>query len=387
MALPNVKFLIKSGNLGALLAIADGVAGYVLTGVSAGDIVLGTPFKVSSLQQAVDLGLVEATNPLAYKVIKEHYDECPTGTDCYIMLVADTMTVNMMADKTNVNGARKLLDFAEGNIRILGLLEINDTPTVTAGVDANVYTAKTNLQALAVEYAGETKQAPFWGIIGGTHYSGDDTDLTDQNNSTDDYVSIFIGDSVDDGTGASIGLFIGRECLNPVQRSAARVRSGAVNMTAAYIGEEPATNELATGIHNKGFITFRKFVRKNGWFFTSDFTCTAATSDFKRGARRRIMNKVQIIAYAIAVEEIEDEVPTDPATGLIDASYAQYLEAQMESQMRGIMVANGELSAFNAVVDLDQNVVATSLTKFKLLPVPVGYNSNLEGELAFSTTE
>lgn len=386
MALPKVKFLIKSGNLGALLAIADGVAGYVLTGVSAGDITAGTPFKVSSLQGAVDLGLVVATNPLAYKTIKEHYDECPTGTDCYIMIVTDAMTVNMMADKTNVNGARKLLDFAEGNIRILGLLDYNDTPTITAGIDANVYTAKTNAQALAVEYAGEEKQAPFWCIIGATNFSGTAANLTDQNNSTDDYVSLFLGDSEVANTGASIGLFIGRECLNPVQRSAARVRSGAITMTTAYIGAVAVTNDntLGTAIHDKGFVTFRKFVRKNGYFFTSDFTCTASTSDFKRGARRRIMNKIQVIAYAVAVEEIEEEVPTDPATGLIDASYAKYLEQQMERQVNPIMTGTGEISGFTAIVDLNQNVVSTSLTKFKLLPVPVGYNGNLEGELAFS---
>lgn len=385
MALPDVIIQIANGSLGALLAIADGVAGYVLTGVTNGDIVQGTPIQITSLEDAAAKGLASATNPFAYKVVKEHYDQAP-GTEIYLMLVSPAMTVNLMADKTNANGARKLLDFAQGNVRLLTV--INDptglTPTITNGLDANVATAKTNLQALAVEYAGGTKQAPFWGFVGGTHFSGTAASLTDQNNSSDDYVSIIIGDTVP-GNGCAVGVIVGRLAANPVQRKASRVKTGALVIPgqAMYIGTTLVDQytSIAT-IHDRGYITFRKFPKKNGYYAANDFTCTSSASDFKIGARRRVMNKLQILAYAIYVEEVDDEILVD-ASGNIDAPYAVYLEDVGERQIKPIMVATKEISDFKAFVDPNQKPLQANATNIVLGATPVGYNTMIYTKLTY----
>ncbi len=384
MGLPNASIIIANGQLGSLLQLADGVAGYVLEGVSNGDITAGTPFLVTGLDDAVAQGLTNATNPFAYKVIKEHYDEAPIGSEVYIMLVADTMTVNLMADKTNANGAKKLLDFAEGKIALLSVMDNNDSPTVTNGLDANVATAKVNMQALAEEYA-TTYNTPFWGIIGGTGYNGTATDLTDQTASDQDYVSIMIGDTVS-GTSAAVGLPMGRAAKEPVQRLISRVKSGALNIVNAYEGTTKVekSTQVAT-IHDRGYITLRKFPSKNGYYFANDFTCTPSNNDFNRGARRRVINKMHRLAYLLLVEEIDDEVPTS-ATGTIDPPYAKYLEALVQSQLQAIMVANGELSDVVVSVDPNQNVVQSGKTSVVVKGLPVGYNNMIEATIGLTSS-
>lgn len=380
--LPDVIVEVSSGNLGALLQTDDGIAGYILTGVSAGSIVQGTPFSVKSLQAAEALGLINATNAFAYKVVKEHYDVAP-NTEVYLLIVPNTMTVAQMCDKTNANGAIKLLDFAAGKIKLLGAMYLPSVaPTVTNFIDPSCYTAKTNMQALAVEYAGTGKQAPFWGFIGGTHVTGADSTLTDQTASTDGFVSIVIGDTVS-GNGCALGQVVGSAALNPVQRKISRVKNGALPVTTMYIGATLVEKYTTIStIHDKAYITFRTFPGKNGYFIANDFTCTPTTNDFHSGCNLRVMNKCRRIGYAVFVDEIDDEVPIT-TDGKIDASYAKYLEDRIETQINGTMTANRAISSFEAYVDPEQNVLSSSETVVVLAPVPVGYNSKIRAKIGF----
>ena len=75
MGLPDVIIALLNGTLGQLFQLNDKTTGKILTGVSNGDIVAGTPFIVNSLNDAKNKGLTEATNAFAYKVVKEFYDE------------------------------------------------------------------------------------------------------------------------------------------------------------------------------------------------------------------------------------------------------------------------------------------------------------------------
>lgn len=381
---PNVKTLLLNGTLGSLLALVDGTAGQVITGVSNGDITVSTPFLVVSFEDAVSKGLANDTNPFAYKYVKEFYDEAPSGTELYLMLVPDTMTVDMMADKTNPNGAVKLLDFADGKIRLLGVMDDPASITTSNGLDENVYTAKTNMQALAIAYAADDKQSPFWGFVGGTGFTGVATDLDDQTQSSDNYVSIVIGDTVTGG-GSMLGIAMGRAASIPVQRKISRVKDGKLNITACYLGSDLVENYNNWAmLHDKGYISPRKFVRREGYFFARDYTCTSTTDDYSFGARRRIANKMQIIAYEALVEEIEDEVPTDEdGSGKIDAAYAAYLEAGLGNQYRLIMVANKELTDVTVSCDRNQNVISTNKTVVVVKGTPVGYNGTIEVPISF----
>lgn len=392
MSLPDVKISLQNGTLGSVVQTSDGIAGIVLTGADEGDITAGTPFVVASLTDAENLGLTETGNPFAYRQIKEFYDEAGAGALLYVLLLDDSVTVDIMASLTNPNGARKLLDYADGKIRILGVMydaDDDEAISTTNGIDQLCYTAAANMQVLANAYA--VLQTPFRGVVGatGTGLSAgvpgplSAATLTDQTGSAYTRASILIGDTENKGD-AALGLLLGRLAKVPVQRKVSRVKNGPLAaVTEAYIGTTPAEQYTTTSIiHDKAFITLRTFPNKNGYFFTNDFTCTPTTDDYHFLARGRVIDKAHVITYATFVEEVDEEVPVDDS-GKIAAGYAKYLEQKITNQLNLTMTANREVSAVSCFVDPDQNVISTSKVNVVLKVRPVGYASDIEVSLGF----
>ena len=384
MSLPDVKILLQNGTLGGTLQTADGVCGMVLVGISEGTIVQGTPFTVVSLADAQSQGLTQTNNPIAYKEITEFYQEAGNGGTLYLMFVANTLTVDSMADGTNANGASKLLDFAAGAIKLLGIMDDPGayTPTVTNGLNSKVATAKANMQVLATTYFN--KQWPFRAIIAGENFSGTTSALTDQTTDTKNRVSILIGDTVSGTNRASIGLTLGRLAIIPVQRKISRVKTGPLTTVTAFIGTTAAEKYTTTAtLHDKGYISFRTFPNKSGYYDTGDATCTATTDDYNCIARGRIIDKAQIIAYATYVNEVDNEVPVN-TDGTLSAGYCKYMEQQILNQINLIMTANNEISSVQCFIDPTQNVIATSKVIVVLKIIPVGYSSEIDVELGFT---
>lgn len=384
MALPNVNITLANGTLGQTLQTADGVCGMVLVGASEGTIVQGSPFTVISLDDAKTKGLTQANNPIAYKEITEFFNEAGTGATLYVLLVANTVTVESMADQTNANGAVKLLDYAAGKIRILGIMDDPSayTPTITSGLNAKVATAKTNMQTLATTYFN--KQWPFRAVIAGENFSGTATALTDQISSAQNRVSILIGDTAASTNRAAIGLLLGRLAVIPVQRKVSRVKTGPLTSSTAYIVATDATQYTTTAtIHDRGYITIRTFPNKSGYYFTGDPTCTATTDDYRFIARGRVIDKAQILAYATYVEEIDNEVLVN-TDGTLNAGYCKFMEQQVTNQLNLIMTANNEISSATCYVDPAQNVLSTNIVNVVLKIVPVGYSSTINITLGFS---
>ncbi|MGN6568234.1 MAG: DUF2586 family protein [Flavipsychrobacter sp.] len=388
MPLPNVNITLANGALGGVIQTADGVAGAVLTGASAGSIVAGTPFLVTSLSDAATQGLVSATNPFAYRQVKEFYDEAGDGAQLYLMLVPSTMKVKDIADKTNAAGAIKLLNFAAGKIKVLGIMT-DDTAvypggtglTTTAGINDDVYTAAGDMQTLAEQFFDQ--ETPFRAVIGGTSYTGTATALTDMTTHNYNRVAILIGDTAS-GSAAAIGLLLGRLAVIPVQRKISRVKTGALTNTTAYIGSTSADKYIDTSVLNdKAFITFRTFPNKSGFYFTGDPTCTNTTDDFDTIARGRVIDKAHILAYATYVEEVDNEVPVN-TDGTLNAGYCKYLEQQIINQVNLTMTANNEVSGVDCFIDPTQNVLATNTVNVVLKITPVGYSSQINVTLGFS---
>src|SRR3954462_2823491 len=118
----SVNITLANGQLGATLQTNDGIAGKVLTGVTEGIYTAGTPILITSMADVATAGITATGNAFAIKQLKEFYDQAGTGAQLFLMLVPATMTVAQMADNTNPNGAKKLLDYAAGKIKVLGLL-------------------------------------------------------------------------------------------------------------------------------------------------------------------------------------------------------------------------------------------------------------------------
>lgn len=377
--LPNVKILIQNGALGGLLRFAEGVAGIIGTGVSVADkIQIGTPIQVFNLQDAISMGVTEAGNPTLYRQVKEFYDEAGSGAELFIMAVADTMDQQTMLDKTNANGAVKLLNYAQGKIRLLmttflppGGYTLDDD----AGIDADVYAALTNGQALAAEY--ETNHMPVAILVEGRAFTGVASELTDLLTLSNNHTGVVLGGTVS-GASSSVGLAVGRASRVPVQRKISRVKEGALPINAAYIGSSKVEEFSGLdAVHDKGFIVIRKFPTLGGYFFGGDHLATANSDDYCFLARRRVINKAHVLAYGTYVEELDDEVLIN-ADGTLDAGYIKYMEAKIENRINLAMVANREISSVKAFVDPAQNVISTNKIALVLKMVPVGYSSEIE---------
>lgn len=385
MALPNVKILIQNGALGGLVQFAEGITGIIGTGVSvSGQIQIGAPRTIYNLQDAVAIGITPDDNPAMYRHVREFYDAYGPGAELNVMIVADTMKISDMVDNTNVNGARKLLDYAQGRIRLLTTYFIAPegyTLVTTNGIDQDVYLAITNGQVLSQAYA--EAQMPFRIILEGREFTGNPSLLTDLNTMTRNRVGVLLGSTLDDKS-CSVGLFMGATASLPVQRKASRIKNGALPINQAFVGSASVDtfSGLAT-IHDKGYITIRKFPTLAGYFFSSDHMAAGPPDDYHMLARGRVIDKASVLAYGAYVEELDDDVLLIEG-GKLDPGVIAYLKAKIENQINLSMVANGECSGVEAYIDPDQNVASTNKLKVVVRLLSVGYLGNIEVELGFT---
>jgi hypothetical protein len=386
----SVNITLANGQLGATLQTNDGITGIVMTGISeTGGYTTGTPILVTSTADITDAGITEANNPFAVKQVQEFYDQAGDGAQLYLMLVPATMTMAQMADNTNANGAKKLLDFAGGKIKVLGLLgddvaiaAAGGTVTISHGLNADVYTAAGNMRIMAAAYFASEK--PFRCVIGGTSYSGTPGSLTDETSgTTNNRTAILIGDTVS-GASACVGLLLGVVSSIPVQRKISRVRSGALTNTAAYLNTallEDAGGD-ASIIAGRGYITFTSYPNVSGYFFSGDPMLTATTDDYSMLARGRVIDKAHILAYTTFVQEVDDEIPVN-ADGTLDAGFCKWLSQQIVNQINNTMTANKEISGVNCFIDPAQNILSTNQLNVVLKVTPVGYATDIEITLGF----
>lgn len=387
MALPDVRIILANGQLGGLIAFAEGVVLLVGHGVSVVDgIQLGQPVVVFNLQEAEDLGIDVANNPTAHRQVKEFYDEAGLGRELYLMLVPNTMLQSEMVDFNEANGlgVKTALTFAQGRVRMWGTfcdpVSVVPSSTNTSGIDDDVITAVTAAQLLGNNFA--SIQAPVRGVLEGRDFQNNAATLQDAKQLGSNRVAIIIGSSKDDRT-ASVGMYLGRKARVPAQRKASRVKDGRLLNTEAYVGTADAGTFGGLGLmHDKGYIVMRKFPTSAGYFFSGDPMCVANTDDYNLFARGRVIDKAHIIAYGTYVQELDDEILID-ASGKIEAGVVATLESKIDNQINSLMTANREISGCSASIDPNQDVVTTNKTVVVLKLRPVGYNSDIEVQLGF----
>lgn len=367
----------------------DALSGMILQGPAPASLSLSTPKLITSLQDAEDLGITAAydsDNSLsAHKAIKEFYTEAQTGSKLWIIVISQAVNMATALDSAE-NYATLLLNAAGGGIRMLTMVRNpagGYTPTVTAGLDADVANAITKAQALAVAYTAQYK--PIRVILPAYGYTGVAGDLVDLKQRTDNRVAVLLGDTAA-GVNAAVGVLLGRLASVPVQRNPGRVKNGSLPITAAYIASE--TVEVAGGdvaiIHDKGFVTLRKHIGFSGYYFSDDPTATAATDDYSSLARGRIIDKAIYLAYRTYVNELLDEIRINPDNGRLQLAQAKYLQQTVETAINNTMTAANEIVSVAAQVDPLQNVLSTSKICIELRIVPFGYAREIKITLGFT---
>ena len=391
MANRNIDIRTQNGALGQLVVPDDGLFGFILqSDVAPAGLALLTPKLITSLDDAVALGIdadFDTGNSVnCYKPLKEFYSETNAGRTLWIMLTSQSVDLETMMDKTEANYAVRLLNAAEGKIRMLFSVRSfaggYSADTAASQIDIDVVNAIANAQALALEY--ESKYMPLAVVLPAHHYTGTFGSLVDLSQRTDNRVGVMLGDTVS-GTGCAIGLLAGRLANDPVQREPGRTKTGALTAKSAYLGTseiKDAQSTVAT-IEGKGFITLDRYVNKAGFFFTNAWTSTKRTDDYDRLTRVRVIQKVRRIVYDVFVDEILDEIEVNPDTGQIATVKAKYYQRIIQKQVEDVMQDNGEISGVKVLIDAEQDVLATNKICVEVRVVPVGYANEIKITLGF----
>lgn len=403
MPLPGVSIEFINGQLGQYRDTPDGVFGLLASAAAVSTtFALNTPYQVRGMVDVAALGIVPSVdNYRLYKCLSEFYAEAGEGTELWIMGFARTTKVSdwFTADGTGKTPAEKLLDAANGKLTMLFTSFHPDgtyTPTITTGMDADVWVAMAKAQTLAENYT-KLKYAPFYTLFEGYAYDGNKVTLKDLTESEYNRCQVMLGDTekrtgTPASNGAAVGVLAGRKAKSQVHVNPGKVRDGATSNITAYILDTPAEQADVTALHDKGYVTFRKHTGKAGYYFTDDPMATLPTDDYRYGTHRRVIDKAFKLAYGVLVDFVLDDNTVLPG-GTIDPIYAKSVEGAVIAVIATEMTANGELSrdasdpkdmGVICKVDLTNNVVSTSVLKLSQLEVrPRGYNRTIQVPLGF----
>lgn len=358
MARPKVNIITTNGNLGGIAPSEDGVAGLIMSvpQMPEGD---GSPVLIRSKKQA-EAVLKHPSNTAALAAITEgFFAEAPEGSKLYCLFLPQATTLTNMLLPAN---ADKLLNFANGSIRLLALAKFPGTgytPVVTDGVDADVVNAAGAAQILSQTWFNLRK--PFRCIIHGYGYTKP-TDLRDYSSDEKDNVGIVLG-SVNDNSVLATLLVLGRAAAQPVQRNIGRIKNGslilaenAVVKLGSKTVEETENADLET-IHEKRYITFERNEAAPGYLINDDNMLGKVTSDFSSLRNGRTIDKVVRIAYEVYYNELKDDVNVDKngrLSAAIEAALSQRIENAIDRRMSGEISTNSDGSgAVEALINPD----------------------------------
>lgn len=375
--LPKVTVLYANGGLLADIAVGDGVAGLVGTGETVG--LLGVPMVVYSLTDAEEKGITEVAEPIAYRHVKEFYAELGGNQTMFIMLVPNTMTMAQMLDDTNVGGAKKLVNYAEGAISLLGVFRgpgvgyDGGDDFIDSDVADALLTSKTFAQARLAEY----KQLRI--LIEGRVQNATAANVLVPKSTSNGFAGVVLGGTQDDGS-ASIGVALGRAVKYGSHIKLGKVANGALSITTCYVGDKAIKEVLnLDDLHKDGFISFMKHPNKAGFYFGIDRM--ASIDDYRLLVYGRVIDKAARIAQQVYVEELESETLIDD-DGKIDTLELSVLESKIDQQIKVNMA--GQYSGLIVYINPVQDLINTGKLSVKLRVRPLGYKSFIDVDLGLT---
>lgn len=386
---------IVNGGIGGNPANNRGRSAMVVTATTVSGLALNTPKVINSLAEAVALGLTAAATPFAYRQIKGYYDAYAflTGSEkapLHLMTVADTVTLANMADKDYANGLKKLLDdpTSENKPRLAGIArdpDVGYTPDLTDGVEADSLTALANAQALANVLKGENRPARVLVEMRGLLYANID-DLEDLATHSENRVMPVIGSQLADGS-ADVGIMLGLLSAGNISENPGNVENGNLNfITQAYVGDKKIEEFIARDtLSDKGYVYFRTYMNRNGYFVNDDRMATALTDDYVWMNRGRLVDEIQRISDSVLTGKVGSKYETEPSTGVLTEGARLNIEAAMRNQVEIELsqdIPKREDGTYLYVkVDPDHNVVTSGKTKLTERVRPYNHHKDIEFDL------
>jgi hypothetical protein len=391
MGVPNVKFKYLNGQLGGTNPSADGVCGLVIqVPVAPEGLALGASKALYSLSDAEAVGLTatyDETNEVsAYGEVRDFFGRTSGKGELWIMLVVNTTSVSDICDAQN-QLATKLLADSQGRIRVWGVATnrpSNYTPTLTNGIDQDIYAAVVKAQELRVNYA-LNRYIPTRVVLPGRAFTGQVSELLDLKQQSNNGVLISLHGRKDSKEGM-VGFLLGLIASLPVQRNIGRVLNGALGIEEAYLtdGATKAEDLFTTQdvLHDKGYVFPQTRVGRSGYYYNDDPTATSNTDDYHSLAHGRAIDKVQRIAYDVYLDRVNDDFALS-LKGKMGVAALKSLQGDVEDAVNTIMTSAQELSSFRCYVDPEQDTIGTGKTIVRLNVQPRGYFKIIEVELGF----
>ncbi len=398
--LPRVKINYLNGLLGAAPDNQDGLMMLVVIGATAvsSTFALGTPYRIQRPADLAALGVTASNNARLAELVGQFYGEAAEATPLYVLGLAGTYTMTTALDHLD-GPLTAIIRGLHGVLRGVVVAEQSSaSPTVTEGLDPDVFTALPKAQALA-EYAANSLYSPLFVILEGRAYAGASS-LKDLSNQAYNRCAVFIGDTktaLDGSTvvsskDAAVGVLAGRIAAAPVQRNIGRVASGPLAPSSFYLGATLVDDVMADveTIYGKGYITPRIFYGLDGYFFTDDRMACKADDDYAHLTARRTVDKAARIAYLTLLQKLLDEIEVN-TDGTMQAPVLKSWQADVEGAIDQQMTAAGELSVVDGsgckcFIDPAQNVLSTSKVEASLRVRPFGYARDIIVNLGFLTT-
>lgn len=393
-----LTFQTINGGIGRRVPSADAVGGLICNGIASGSVVLGTSYRLNSLQDAIDLGIDQAYDDdndlLVYEHVKEVFRLQPNAT-LWIMVVAQSVTFANMVDPTQVNNALKLINDSAGTIRELAVAYNPSTPGTVAALTAAIPKAK-----LLVDQCFQD-QRPICVYLEGKYY--DPASSFDFRAMNARGVAITVGqsDSVYNnsavGAGyAAVGTMLGAVLLAKVNESVAWVEKFNLlgdNLQRVRINGVLVSNvssgTLST-IETHGFNYMMNYSDFSGIYFNNNATGDVLTSDYAYIAECRVMNKAMRIIRQAVLPSLNAPVAVDTTSGQLSPVFVAALQTKCNTAIQE-MFNNQEVSGPDpksstppVTIDPNQDVLATGNIDIALTLVPTGTARSLTVKMQFS---
>jgi hypothetical protein len=354
------------------------------------------PFR--SVTDAEDKGITAAydsTNSvLAHQHVVDFYAGAGNGTELYVVVLANTVTMAQITDKTGTYTPTHLAALA-GKVRMVCVTRIpNAVGTLLDQFPADLFTAITNAQALRVQEFDEPRHRPVQFILEGHNFQGTVSSMGDCRTKAANHVTVVISQDRDiaasnaaynkyANAAYAMGVFAG----SPVQRNAGRVKSGKLKVANAGLSNGVDISTISdtniNTINDLGYMFMLKHSGLDGYFFNDSPTCAALTDDYAYVTEGRVMDKASRIARQVYLNELLDDVEIDPQTGKLDISVIKTFQSIIETAIASQM--KDEISGVSCYVDPTQNVQSTSKIETEVTITKRGTSRRIVSTLSFST--
>lgn len=403
MARTNISTTVLTGQLGRRQPNTDGVIGFVGTGIAvASKLDLGDVNIVKSIEDVEALGINAAYDTANDVLLFHHLQRLfhwNPSAEVHLMVLAQTVTMTEICDLANTSYAKKLLQEAEGRVKLL-FVNRNPasgyTPTLVTGLDGDVVTAIDKAQALIEEEAAQHREVSIF--LEGRSFNGTAAAALDLRTKDAEGVSVIIAadnDISNVGTlsagYAAIGDFAGmiskaavsQTCCEPTAdfnlQDASKGYFTKAGLSNNALIKSQSTSTLDT-LDSKGYIFAEGVPELTGTWFNDTHTATLSSSDFAFIENVRSVNKMKQLARGAVMPKVKKRLNVDEETGYLDPHEKSNMEDTVEAALEPMKI-DGDLSGgIDCYINGDVNLLGGADLDIEVTAVPkaIGRSINLK---------